>query len=116
MAAALLVVACESSGTPSPAPASLESRTFLSTHVQGHDLVAGTHVRLSFKDGQVRINAGCNLMSGAYQIVNGRLVVGDTLTLRNGDITMTLKDREVVDPDRPLRPHPAGHVLTTAEP
>ncbi len=149
VATALLVVACESSGTPSAAPASLESRTFLSTQVQGHDLVAGTHVRLSFKDGQVGINAGCNLMSGAYQIVDGRLVVGnmattqmgceaplmaqdqwvgafvsgatvtlagDALTLRNGDITMTLKDREVADPDRPRRPDTAGHVLTTAEP
>ena len=144
MAATLLVVACESSGTPSPAPASLESRTFLSTQVQGHDLVAGTHVLLSFKDGQVGISAGCNLMSGAYQLVDGRLVVGnmvatemgceaplmaqdqwvgafvsgakvtlasDTVTLRNGDISMTLKDREVADPASP-----AGHVLTTAEP
>ena len=135
VAAALLVVACGSGGTPSPVPASLESRTFLSTGVQGHDLVAGTHVRLSFKDGQVGINAGCNSMSGAYQIVDGRLVTGnmaitemgcepplmaqdqwvgafiggamltvagDTLTLRNGDTTMTLKDRAVADPDRPL--------------
>ena len=144
VATALLVVACASSGTPSPAPASLESRTFLSTQIQGHDLVAGTHVRLAFKDGQVGINAGCNLMSGAYQIVDGRLVVGnmvttemgceaplmaqdqwvgafvsgatvtlagDTLTLRNGDITMTVKERDVAAPASP-----AGHVLTTAEP
>ena len=135
VAAALLIVACTSSGAPSPVPTSLESRTFLSTGVQGHDLVAGTHVRLSFKDGQVGINAGCNSMSGAYQIVDGRLVIGnmamtemgcepplmaqdqwvgtfiggatltlagDTLTLRNGDITMTLMDRAVADPDRPL--------------
>ena len=135
VAAALLVVACGASGAPSPAPASLESRTFLSTGVQGHDLVAGTHVRLSFKDGRVGINAGCNSMSGAYQIVDGRLVTtnmaitemgcepplmaqdqwvgafiggamltvaGDTLTLRNGDTTMTLKDRAVADADRLL--------------
>jgi len=135
VAAALLVVACGSRGAPSPAQASLESRTFLSTGVEGHDLVAGTHVRLSFKDGQVGINAGCNSMTDAYQIVDGRLVTtnvastamgcepplmaqdqwvgafiggamltlaGDTLTLRNGDTTMTLKDRAVADPDRPL--------------
>ena len=97
--------------------------------------MSGTHVRLSFKDGRVGINAGCNSMSGAYQIVDGRLVTGnmaatemgceaplmaqdrwvgafiggatltlagDTLTLRNGDTTMTLKDRAVADPGRPL--------------
>ena len=135
MAATLLVVACGSSGTPNPAPAALESRTFLSTGVQGHDLVAETHVRLSFKDGQVGINAGCNSMTDAYQIAGSRLVTtnmastqmaceaplmdqdqwvgafiggatltlaGNKLTLRNGDITMTLMDRAVADPDRPL--------------
>ena len=134
-ATALLLVACTSSGTPSAAPVSIAGRTFLSTGVQGHGLVAGTRVRLSFVAGQVGINAGCNSMSGAYQIVDGRLVTGnmaitemgcepplmaqdqwvgafiggamltiagDTLTLRNGDTTMTLKDRAVADPDRPL--------------
>lgn len=135
VAAALFVVACGSGGTPSPSPASLGGRTFLSTQVQGHDLVAGTQVRLSFKDGRIGISAGCNSMSGTYQIVDGRLatgnmagtevgcepplmaqdqwvgafisgatltLAGDTLTLRNGDVTMTLTDREVADPDRPL--------------
>ena len=134
-ATALLLVACTSGGAPSAAPISIAGRTFLSTGVQGHDLVAGTRVRLSFEAGHVGINAGCNSMSGAYQIVDGRLVTtdmastemgcagplmaqdrwieafiggamptvaGDMLTLRNGDITMTLKDSAVADPDRPL--------------
>lgn len=134
-ATALLLVACTSGGAPSAAPISIAGRTFLSTGVQGHDLVAGTRVRLSFEAGHVGINAGCNSMSGAYQIVDGRLVTtdmastemgcaaplmdqdrwigaliggamlslaGDTLTLRNGDTTMTLKDSAVADPDRPL--------------
>ena len=30
-------------------------------------------------------------------------LAGDTLTLSNGDVTMTLRDREVADPDRPLQ-------------
>ena len=84
VAAALLVVACGSRGAPSPAQASLESRTFLSTGVEGHDLVAGTHVRLSFKDGQVGINAGCNSMTDAYQIVDGRLVTTNVASTAMG--------------------------------
>jgi len=134
-ATALLLVACTSGGTPSAAPVSIAGGTFVSTGVQGHGLVAGTSVRLSFTAGQVGINAGCNSMSGAYRIVDGRLVTtnmastemgctaplmdqdrwigafiggamltvaGDTLTLRNGDTTMTLKDNAVAAPDRPL--------------
>ena len=134
-ATALLLVACTSGGTPSAAPVSIAGRTFLSTEVQGHGLVAGTRVRLSFVAGQVGINAGCNSMSGAYRIADGRLVTtnmastemgcaaplmdqdrwigafmggamltvaGDTLTLKNGDIAMTLKDSAVADPERPL--------------
>jgi len=141
IAAALVVAACSVSGSGgaarpgTPAPASLNGRTFLSTKVDGHDLVPGSRVRLDFKDGRLGIRAGCNSMGGAYQIADGRLVIGnmastemgceaalmaqdqwlaaflggaaadlagDTLTLRNGGVTMTLTDREVADPDRPL--------------
>lgn len=138
LAATILLAACSSAGgavSPSPANASLDSRTFLSTAVQGQTLVPGSTVRLSFKDGQLGINAGCNHMGGAYSIVDGKLktgqmmmtdmacqeplmkqdtwvsafldratvmLAGDTLTLKNGDVTMTLTDREVADPDRPL--------------
>ncbi|OGO57988.1 MAG: hypothetical protein A2Z32_01710 [Chloroflexi bacterium RBG_16_69_14] len=135
VAAALVVGACAGGGAASPSPASLDGRTFLSTNVQGHDLVPGSTVRMRFQDGQLGISAGCNQMSGRYAIVDGRLttgqmamtemacdeplmaqdtwvaafvggaavtLAGDTLTLKNGDVTMTLTDREVADPDRPL--------------
>jgi len=140
LAVALVLVACSTVGiagasSPTAAPASLEGRTFLSTKVDGRDLVADTQVRLTFNEGQLAIHAGCNSMSGAYQVTEGHLVLGnmattemgcdaalmdqdqwvatflggaaadlagDTLTLRNGDVVMTLTDREVADPDRPL--------------
>ncbi len=138
LTATILLAGCSSAGgaaSPSPTAASLEGRTFLSTGVQGQTLVPGSTVRLSFKDGQLGINAGCNHMGGAYSIADGKLttgqmmmtdmacqeplmkqdtwvssflagaavtLAGDTLTLKNGDVTMTLTDRKVADPDRPL--------------
>jgi heat shock protein HslJ len=135
---AILLAGCSSAvggASPSPATASLDGRTFLSTAIQGQTLVPGSTIRLSFKDGQLGINAGCNHMGGAYSITDGKLTTGqmmmtdmacqeplmkqdtwvssflggaaltlsgDTLTLKNGDVTMTLTDREVADPDRPL--------------
>lgn len=139
LAAALIILGCSASGgaaSPAPSPGSLDGRTFLSTNVQGRDLVPGSTVRMTFgSGGQLGISAGCNHMSGGYTIVDGRLttgqmamtemacaeplmaqdtwvaafvggaaltLAGDTLTLKNGDVTMTLTDRVVADPDRPL--------------
>lgn len=121
--------------TPAVMP-QLDGRTFLSTGSTGFVLVDGTRVRLTFADGNVGASAGCNQMGGAYQVVDGVLVVdslattdmaceeplmdqdqmladlltggpavrlvGDTLTLTVPDATLTLLDREVADPDRPI--------------
>lgn len=113
----------------------LDGRTFLSTTVQAHDLVPGSTIRLSFRDGRLGVSAGCNQMSGSYAVVDGRLttgqmmttemgcdpslmtqdtwvagfldgativLAGETLTLTQDGVTMTLTDRKVADPDRPL--------------
>lgn len=126
------------STSPDPStapPAGLDVRTFLSTASTGHVLVAGSQVRITFQGGSVSISAGCNSMSGAYQVVDGRLQTGqmamtemgcaeplmaqdtwiasfvggagirldgDTLTLGKDGQTITLVDRVVADPDRPL--------------
>lgn len=153
VASALLVAACSTSPGASPTPpptadpagstappagaaaAGLDGRTFLSTDITGRTLVPGSQVRLTFGDGQVSANGGCNSMSGAYTIVNGMLIAGqlattemacdpalmaqdrwlaellggagvtlagDTLTLERAGVVLTLIDREVADPDRPL--------------
>lgn len=124
-----------SSPSPSSAFAAVEGKTYLSTGIAGGTLVAGTQVRLSFKDGQIGASAGCNSMSGAYSIAGGRLtatqlittdmgcdaprmsqdqwlakllgdaaisVAGDTLTLAEGPVTLTLLDKEVATPDKPI--------------
>lgn len=60
-------------------PAKLDGRTFLSTGIVVADepfaLVDGTRIRLSFADGQVSAQAGCNTMFGSYRLDGTTLVV-----------------------------------------
>ena len=135
VAAALVSGGCAGGGAASPSALTLDGRTFLSTNVQGRELVPGSSIRLTFPGGRIGISAGCNQMSGIYAVVDGHLratqmmttemgcapplmaqdswvgafidgatvaLAGDTLTLGHGDVTMTLTDRVVADPDRPL--------------
>ena len=66
--------ACSGAAAPSPAALSLDGRTFLSTAIVGKLLVPGARVSLSFNDGSLQANGGCNSMGGAYTIVGDRLV------------------------------------------
>lgn len=142
--AAAVVAACSAAGAPGssagpsgPAEpaAGLDGHTYLSTDIQGADLVPDTRVRLAFKDGNLNANAGCNIMGGTYSVADGRLRTnqmsmtemgcdeprhqqdewvsrflsdvaltqdGDTLTLTDGTVTLTLLDEEVATPDKPL--------------
>jgi heat shock protein HslJ len=65
-------------------PPSLAGRTFLSVAITENGapkaLVAGTRIRLDFKDGAISANAGCNQMGGEFQLQNGLLVVANTFT------------------------------------
>lgn len=135
LATLALVAACSSAGS-SGSPASLDGHTYLSTEVEGAVLVPGTRIRLTFLDGNMSANAGCNIMGGAYSIDGDRLVTtqlsmtemgcdeprarqddwlarflsgavtitieGDTLTLTDGTIRLSLLDEEVATPDLPL--------------
>ena len=82
--AAVLVAACTSSSsssaassTPSPdSGAALDGHAYLSMSVTGRDLVAGSRVRLGFQGGSISVNAGCNTMNGGYQVVDGKLKIG----------------------------------------
>ena len=53
--------------------ADLDGSTFESTSVEGHDLVPGSTVRLTFENGSLSANAGCNTMSSSYAVTDGRL-------------------------------------------
>jgi heat shock protein HslJ len=79
LAAALLLTACGSgsSGTGGEAGVltsdDLDRTAYVSTHVDGHDLVPGTHLRLTFQDGRLGASTGCNSISGPYSVTGGRL-------------------------------------------
>jgi heat shock protein HslJ len=68
--------------------ADLDGRTFLSTSAtsagQPHELVPGTRIQLTFEDGRVSANAGCNQMSGAYTLDGATLVVDSLATTQMG--------------------------------
>src|SRR4029077_18267591 len=72
-------------GTPS---GKLDGRQFVSVLVtekgKSKVLVPGTKIRLSFTDGMLGASAGCNSMGGDYQVVNGKLVVGQMSTTEIG--------------------------------
>jgi heat shock protein HslJ len=51
----------------------LQGSTYVSIAAEGHDLVAGSEIRLAFEDGRLAVRAGCNAQSAAYAVTAGRL-------------------------------------------
>ena len=72
--ALLALAACSSAGGATGSPATLDGHTYLSTELEGADLVPGTQIRLAFIDGNLTANAGCNTIGGAYTIDGNRLL------------------------------------------
>jgi heat shock protein HslJ len=60
------------SASPSISPAVL-ANTYVSTDVTGYDLVADTTIRLTFEDGNLSVNAGCNTMFAPYELTDDSL-------------------------------------------
>lgn len=58
-----------------PTSDELDGSAFEATDVTGHDLVADSTISLSFQDGSLSANAGCNTMNGGYTIADGTLEV-----------------------------------------
>lgn len=56
-------------------PLDLDERVFLLDHADGFTPVADTSVRLSFQSGELSISAGCNSMSGPFDVEQGELVL-----------------------------------------
>ena len=78
----LVMAGCITGSSASPSdsadPGTIDGRTFLSSDVtqdgEPRALVGGTQVRLSFADGQITVNAGCNTIGGTYRVEDGRLL------------------------------------------
>ena len=61
-------------------PTALDGRAFVSTNVEGYELVPESIIRISFEDGSLSVNAGCNTMFGAYT-VDGDVLRAPTLAM-----------------------------------
>jgi heat shock protein HslJ len=72
VAAALAVWGCSDRGKELR---DLDGREFIAQTVTGRELVAGTEIRMSFRDESVSVHAGCNSMFGMYSIEDGVLRV-----------------------------------------
>jgi len=77
---ALLLTACGggSSSTTAgdsgaPTAADLDGTSYLSSSVEGYDLVPDTRISLTFEDGSLSANSGCNTMFGPYGVRHGTL-------------------------------------------
>lgn len=78
----IAMAGCAEPGGAGSASAGLPwGRTFLSTSVtedgRPRDLVAGTRIRLTFRDEQLQAQAGCNHLTGPVTDEDGHLVVTD---------------------------------------
>jgi len=108
IAAATIVAACSSAGAPSvPAPtlaAALDGRTFLSTDLQGAVLVPGSRVSLTFTDGGLQAEPRMQQDEWLTRFLGGATITlaGDTLTMAEGTVRLTLMDQEVATPDQPI--------------
>jgi heat shock protein HslJ len=85
--------AASEASVPASASDGLDGREFVSTEVEGHDLVADSTIRISFEDGSLSINAGCNTMFGAYT------VSGDVLSAPTMAMTQMACDPALMDQD-----------------
>jgi heat shock protein HslJ len=99
--AGLTVAACgsdDSGATPKsdagPVTAEqLDGRRFVSVDVEGHDLVEGTEIDVSFLADAMSVNAGCNSMNGGFEIDE------DVLTAGPFAATMMACDQPLMDQD-----------------
>jgi heat shock protein HslJ len=88
----LLLAAC---GTNGGLP--LDGRTFLSSSVvedgEERPLVPGTEIRLSFTEGQLSAQAGCNIFGASYRVESGTLVAdGGSMTEMGCDEDRSAQD------------------------
>jgi heat shock protein HslJ len=99
---AMLTTACGTWASADP----LDGRAFLSTGVTQDGeplaLVDGTRIRLSFADGGLSANAGCNSIGGTYR------VDGDVLDVEGGTMTEIGCDPALHDQDAWLSQFLAG--------
>lgn len=57
----------------------IEGREYKSTEVRGHDLVEGSTITVTFGEGTISANAGCNTLNGSATWDDGTLEVAEPM-------------------------------------
>jgi heat shock protein HslJ len=73
----------------------LEGKSFTSTEVRGHDLVEGSTITLTFEDGRVSAQGGCNTINGEATWEGDTLEVAEPMAS-----TMMACDQPLMDQDQ----------------
>jgi heat shock protein HslJ len=61
--------------TETVAPSALAGKSFVSTSVDGHELVEGTRLQLTFADDRLTYSGGCNQQLAPWQLADGTLQI-----------------------------------------
>ncbi|WP_395656043.1 META domain-containing protein [Nocardioides sp.] len=77
-ASAVLLVGCGSDGESGregspPTTDELDNTTYTSVEVTGHKLVEESSITLTFQDGNLAVEAGCNTQTAGYGVTDGTL-------------------------------------------
>jgi len=70
------LTACDGDDDSTPTVEMLDGAVFKSSAVEGHEMVAGTSLRIEFDGDGIAANAGCNTLFGEIEITGGALLVG----------------------------------------
>ena len=89
LGASLALGACGSEG------ADLAGRTFTSTEVRGHELAPGSTITLTFEEGRISANGGCNTLNGSATWEGDTLEVAEPLAS-----TMMACDEALMEQDQ----------------
>jgi heat shock protein HslJ len=58
----------------------LDGRSFVVTSAVGYEVVPESEIQITFEEGRIGIQAGCNSMGSQYRVEGGVLSVGDMIT------------------------------------
>lgn len=72
--AAVVLAAC-GDDAPSVAPEDLDGTSYVVNSIEDETIVDGSEIVISFEDGMILVEAGCNSQRGGYAIEDGTLVV-----------------------------------------
>jgi heat shock protein HslJ len=83
---------------PTNTDAELDEHDFQLESSEGYEPVTGTSMNLSFSEGDIRLNAGCNTLAGPYSLCDGNLCVSELSTTDIGcDQALHAQDEWLAD-------------------